>query len=97
MGEIYDESDEEDDSFVAHRDGSFEVSPEFSISDFLERTGLEDDAIETDHNSIGGWIMDLLDRMPEDGEQIYSPPFKMTIKMEDEQKIDRIRIEIEDQ
>ena len=97
VGEIYDESDEEDDSFVAHRDGSFEVSPEFSISDFLERTGLEDDAIETDHNSIGGWIMDLLDRMPEDGEQIYSPPFKMTIKMEDEQKIDRIRIEIEDQ
>ena len=52
---------------------------------------------ETDHNSICGWIMDLLDRMPEDGEQIYSPPFKMTIKMEDEQKIDRIRIEIEDQ
>ena len=41
--------------------------------------------------------MDLLDGMPEDGEQIYSPPFKMTIKMEDEQKIDRIRIEIEDQ
>ncbi|MBR2305301.1 MAG: HlyC/CorC family transporter [Ruminococcus sp.] len=96
VGEIYDESDEEDISFVKHRDNSFEVSPELSVSDFLERTGLEPDAIETDHNSIGGWIMDLLDRLPEQNEQIYSPPFKMTVKMEDEQKIDRIRIEMID-
>ena len=96
VGEIYDESDEEDRTFVKHRDNSYEVSPEISVADFLERTGLEPDAIETDHNSVGGWIMDLLDRLPEQGEQIYSPPFKMTVSMEDEQRIGRIRIEIED-
>ncbi|MBR1423326.1 MAG: HlyC/CorC family transporter [Ruminococcus sp.] len=97
VGEIYDESDEEDRTFVKHRDNSYEVSPEISVADFLERTGLEPDAIETDHNSVGGWIMDLLDRLPEQGEQIYSPPFKMTVKMGDEQRIGRIKIEIEDQ
>ena len=65
VGEIYDESDEEDTSFVRISDKRLEVSPDLSVSDFLERLGLPDETIETERTSMGGWIMDILDRIPE--------------------------------
>lgn len=97
MGEIYDESDEEDTSLVKISDGVYEASAELSVSDFLERTGLPEDTIETERTSLGGWIMDMLDRLPEQNEVISCPPFEMTVKMEDEQKIDRIRFKISEE
>lgn len=92
VGEIYDESDEEDTSFVRLSDSSCEVSAELSVSDFLERFGLEENAIDTERQSVGGWIMELLDRIPEEGERVFSPPFEMEISMQDEQKIGRVKI-----
>ena len=41
--------------------------------------------------------MDMLDRLPEQNEVISCPPFEMTVKMEDEQKIDRIRFKISEE
>ncbi len=97
VGEIYDESDGEDTSFVKLRDGRVEISPDLSVTDFLERMDLEEDTIQTDMNSVGGWIMDMLDRIPRDGESILCPPFEITVKMEDEQKISRITVKLHKQ
>ena len=97
VGEIYDESDGDDTSFVVRADGTVEISPELSVSDFLERMELDEDTIQTDMNSMGGWVMDMLDRIPENDECILCPPFEITVKMEDEQKIDRISIKLDRQ
>ena len=97
VGEVYDESDGDDTSFVKLSDGTVEISPELSVSDFLERMELDEDTIQTDMNSMGGWVMDILDRIPENDECILCPPFEITVKMEDEQKIDRIRIKLDRQ
>ncbi|MBR1864396.1 MAG: HlyC/CorC family transporter [Ruminococcus sp.] len=94
VGEIYDESDEEDTSFVRLGENECDISAELSVSDFLERFDMDGSAIETERLSMGGWVMELLDRIPEEGERVFSPPFEMEIKMRDEQKIDRIRIKL---
>ena len=94
VGEIYDESDEEDTSFIKLGEDSFDVSAELSVSDFLDRAGLEENSISTDRHSMGGWIMELLDRIPEQDEHISCPPFEMNVTMLDEQKIDRILLRI---
>ncbi len=97
VGEIYDESDGDDTSFVKLSDGSFEISPDLSVTDFLERMELDEKTIQTDMISMGGWIMDILDRIPENEECILCPPFEITVKMEDEQKIDRLKIKLDRQ
>jgi CBS domain containing-hemolysin-like protein len=97
VGEIYDESDGDDTSFVKLSDTTVDISPDLSVTDFLERMELDEDTIQTDMNSMGGWIMDMLDRIPENDECILCPPFEMTVKMEDEQKIDRILIKLHKQ
>ena len=97
VGEIYDESDGDDTSFVRRADGTVEISPELSVSDFLERMELDEDTIQTDMNSMGGWVMDMLDRIPENGECILCPPFEITVRMEDEQRIERMTIKLDKQ
>lgn len=96
VGEIYDESDEEDTSFVRISEKRFEVSPDLSVSDFLERLNLPDSTIETERTSMGGWIMDMLDRIPEQNEFLSYGPFNMTVIMEDEQKIEKIKVRIKE-
>lgn len=92
VGEIYDESDGEDDSFVKRGDGSFEVSGELSIADMLEKMELPDDLIESDCNSVGGWFMDLAERIPEKGDVVQSGIFTLTALEADEQRIKRIKV-----
>ncbi|MDO5124998.1 MAG: hemolysin family protein [Ruminococcus sp.] len=96
VGEIYDETDREDTSFVRISNDRFEISPDLSVSDFLDRLDLPEDTIITERNSMGGFVMDILDRIPEPNEFLSYGIFNMTVIMEDEQKICKIKIRIKD-
>ena len=94
VGEIYDETDEEDTSFVDLGNGEYEVSGDLSIRDFLDKIGLPDDEIQTDCTSIGGLTMESLDHVPQSGEQVQVSRFLMKVISADEQKIDRVHISV---
>lgn len=93
VGDIYDERDEVDDSFKALGENRWQVSAELSVSDFLEKADLDEDLIEADSNSLGGWVIEKIDRFPENGERLIIEPFIVTVKMEDAQRIDSLTIE----
>ncbi|MCD8095550.1 MAG: hemolysin family protein [Ruminococcus sp.] len=93
VGEIYDEHDEEDDSFATLSQNRWLVSGETSVSDFLDKAQLERRLIRADSNSMGGWITELIDRFPDDGEVIDAKPFSVTVKMENPRRIDSLTIE----
>ncbi len=92
VGDIYDESDQEDDSFKKLGEGCWRASGELSVSDFLEKAGLDDGLIQTEANSVGGWIVEVLDRFPADNEKIQAAPFTVTVKMENALRIDSLII-----
>lgn len=94
VGEIYDESDDDDHSFIRLPDGSFDVSGELSIGDMLEKAGLPDDMISADSNSVGGWFMELAERIPQPGESVSSGRFRLTASDSDDQKVKRVKIEL---
>lgn len=94
VGEIYDESDEEDTSFVRLSDDTFDISAELSVSDFLERIGAKEDEIESEMNSMGGFLMEVCGHVPETDEKVRAGRFELTAVMEGEQRIDRIKVRI---
>ncbi len=96
VGEIYDENDEVVSNFVRVGENVYEVSGELNISDMLENLGLPEDTIESSGNSIGGWVMELLGHVAEEGETVCSGVFKMTVMSVEEQKILKIKLEISD-
>ena len=94
VGDIYDESDREDDSFIKLGDNKWLVSGDLSISDFLEKAELDEDLIEADSTTLGGWVTEHIERFPKNSERIEIGCFVILVKMEDDQRIDTLRIEI---
>ena len=97
VGEIYDENDDDERDFIKISDNSYNVSGGLSISDFLEYLELGEDIIVTDCNSIGGWVMELLEHVAEKGEKVVWGIFKITVLEIDDQQIKRVLIEINEE
>ena len=94
VGEIYDENDEVSHDIVKISDNVYEVSGFLSISDMLEGMGLDDDMIESTYTSVGGWITEILQHIPEKGETAQSGIFNVTVLDVKEQTVKKVRIKI---
>lgn len=94
VGEIYDEEDEIVPTLVKTGSDSYEVSGELNINDMLEKLGMPDEYIETSVNSIGGFVTELLGHIAKNGETVVYKAFKMTVISAEEQKINKISLEI---
>ncbi len=96
VGEIYDESDDEDTSFVKISDNKYDVSADLSISDFAERIGIDEEEFETDCNSLGGLFMDTLHRVVRINDTVEYKMLRLTATKIEDQWIERIAVEVKD-
>lgn len=94
VGEIYDEADEVVPLLTRLSDTRFEISGECPISDLLETLELPDDRIVTECTSVGGWLTELAGHIAEPGENVSGKWFRMTVMQMQEQRIQRILLEI---
>ena len=92
VGDIYDEHDEEDDSFIRLGSDRWRISGELSISDFLEKAELDEDLITADATSMGGWVLEELERLPINGERLTVDGFEIAVGMKNGNKIDTLTI-----
>ncbi len=95
VGEIYDENDEEEKEFETLSENKYLASAELSISDLLDYLELPENSVDTDCNSIGGWVMQLLEHIPEKDEKVSWGIFKITVLDVEDQKIGKVLLEIE--
>ncbi len=94
VGEIYDEEDEVIPNFVKTAENEFEISGELSINDMLENLKLPEEYIESSVNSVGGFVTELLGHIAQSGEVAEYGILKMTVISAEDQKIDKIRLEV---
>lgn len=86
VGDIWDEHDEVEEPFSKQEDGSFIVSANVSVGDFCDYFDIE---VESDSVSLGGWITECMERIPEEGSSFEYGP--MTVKVE---KANKRRVEL---
>ncbi len=94
VGEIYDEDDEIVANVVRLAPDKYEVAGDMSLSDMLERLELAEDLVHTDYTSVGGWITDVLERIPEEGETAETGVFRLTASKVCEQTVEKVIVEI---
>lgn len=95
VGEIYDENDEVIPSIVKISENEYEVSGDLSISDMLDQLGLDENMIESTYTSVGGWVTELLEHIPEQNETAEYGAFKITVLQVKEQSVEKIRLIID--
>ena len=94
VGEIYDEDDEIINQIYMLAPDKYEVSGDMNISDMLEQLDLDEDMIQTDYTSVGGWVTDVMEHIPEAGETAETGVFRITVAKMDEQTVEKVIIEV---
>lgn len=94
LGEIYDETDEEDNSFIDLENGEYEVAAELNLRDFEEFIGVEEDTISGDSYTVGGWALEQFGRIPKPEESVTDGIFTLTVLAAEENRIVRLKISV---
>jgi len=95
VGEIYDEHEDGDDDepdLAEYDDGTWQVDARFHIDDFNEALGVdlpEDDEYDT----VGGWALAIVGRVPDPGEVIESQGLRCTVLEAMPTHIVRLKVE----
>ena len=92
VGEIYDENDEVIHNVVKVAENTYDVRADISISDMLEEMELPADLIETESNTVGGWVMELFGCILQAGAVIESGIFTVSVLEADEQSVSKVGI-----
>jgi CBS domain containing-hemolysin-like protein len=91
VGPIQDEFDREPPQITALGDGVFEAEASAPLDVLTEATGLE--LPETDAETVGGLILDLLGRLAKPGDSVEVSGHRLIVVRADPTRIRRIRIE----
>lgn len=94
VGEIYDEDDEIVARIVKLAPDKFEIAGDMSINDMIEQLGLDDGLVQTEYNSVGGWVTEVMEHIPESNETAETGIFRLTASKVNEQTVEKVILEI---
>ena len=89
VGEIWDEHDEVIEEFRKQEDGSYIISCSADLTDLFDLFSIKG---ECDANTISGWVMEQIGRIPEEGDQFTSDGLDVTVTKVDHRRVLEIRM-----
>ena len=95
IGEIHDEYDNDENLMVITDEGDLLVDARLEIEKLAEHFNLE--VPKGNFESVGGFIISLLGRVPQPRETILHAPLEMTIESADARKIRKVRVKSQEQ
>ena len=96
VGEIHDEYDENEEEFLKQvQDKEFIVEGSMSLDDVNDRLGIDLDS--DDFDSLGGYMIEQLDRLPEVGDEVMTPSgVKLLVDALDKNRVESVHIYLPD-
>ena len=89
VGEIWDEHDEVEVSMEETSGGTWKVQGSAPLEELTERFGLGEDA---DSTTVGGYMMQLAERVPQTGDTFLVDQWEITVVDADERHVEEIQI-----
>ena len=89
VGEIWDEHDEVIEEFRKQEDGSYLISCNADLTDLFDLFSIKG---ECDANTVSGWVMEQVGRVPEEGDQFQADGLDVTVTKVDHRRVLEIRV-----
>ena len=91
VGEIWDEHDEVEEPFRQLSENTYLVDCTVTLDDFCDFFDVESDSESV---SLGGWIMDQMQRIPEKGDRFTYENLTITATEIDDHRIEWVTVEV---
>jgi len=96
VGEIKDEFDEEEEVEYAQIDeNTYIFEGQTSLNEFCKVTGIEPETLEPvrkNNESVGGLMLELFSKIPQEGEEIALDTCKFTIQSADNKRVKQVKV-----
>ena len=94
VGEIWDENDDIVNEWQEITENRFECSGDMNLSDLIDNLDLDEDALESDCATVGGWAVEKIGAMPVPFDSFDYEEYTVMVKLvdEDNHRIDRLLI-----
>jgi len=89
VGEIWDEHDEVVEEFIQINDNTYVVDGSYNFEDFCDNFDIE---AEAESVSVGGWAMEQLGKIPDNGECFEFENLKVTIIETDSHRVTKLEV-----
>ena len=89
VGEIWDEHDEQEESFQQLDDHTYLIDGDLTFDDFCSYFHIEDEA---DSVSLGGWIMERMGKVPVDGDSFEYGGLSIKVEEVSSNRIQKVRV-----
>ncbi|MBR5453938.1 MAG: HlyC/CorC family transporter [Clostridia bacterium] len=93
VGEIWDEHDEVEEPIKELAEDTFSVDCSISLIDFSDKFDIK---TEADSVSLGGWVTEQVEHIPEVGESFEYENLLITVTAADDHKVDTVKVVIRD-
>ncbi len=90
VGEIWDEHDEVVEDVEETGDGEYLVQGNLTVEEFFEEFGIED--VESEADTVSGWVMEKLGKIPEGGESFEYGGYLITISEVVSRRITEVKV-----
>ncbi len=91
VGEIWDEHDEVIEMFKKQEDGSYIIACSADLTDMFDLFALKS---ESDANTVSGWVMEQVGRIPEVGDHFIADGLEVTVSDVDHRRVLEIRVRV---
>jgi len=95
VGDIFDETDEVEHDFTEMSENEFQVDGDMNIYDVFDLVDYEPKEFDSEYNTLGGWITEVLDRFPQAGDTFTYDRLHITVLSVEEHRVDQVRIVVE--
>ena len=89
VGEIWDEHDEVIEEFRKQEDGSYIISCTADLNDLFDLFSIKG---ECDANTVSGWVMEQVGRVPEEGDHFQADGLEVTVTRVEHRRVMEIRV-----
>ena len=94
VGEIWDEKDEIDEEFVEVDPTHYEVDADMRLEDFFDELDLDEEKLDDDNATVGGWAIEMLGGYPEAGESFEYENVKVTVAETEGMRVTELLAEV---
>ena len=94
VGEIWDEHDEIEEPFQQLSEDTYMVDGSVTLDDFCDMFDIRTDS---DSVSLGGWIMDQMERIPDQGDSFDYENLTITVSKTDDHRVEAVTVTVNTQ
>lgn len=94
VGDIYDESDDVEQDVVSSGENIFTVDGGMNIEDFFDTVDFQPKDFDTEYTTVGGWAMEMLDKLPEEGDSFQYDRLTVTVTEVNDKRVETLHVEV---